>query len=439
MDNALFLVLFVLVLFVGSLLFYKASGNLLYPSVIMLFYWHYLVFAYVGTAILFFSLNETLVNRGVTNYILLWKVWGSSAAGFIIIPSVLILFNKFSILHTSISSNDNNVELGYNRLILIFLTIVSVIVLLFYLRQLPNIPILSIVSSLGTDELILLRSDATTGFTGKLHWYNLLLRSIVPFLSYISFFEFLKKRTKLFFLLFGISVFSAIVSLQKAPLILYLSSLIFAYYLFYKKQISKRVIVVFSFIFLGLLIVMYIFFMGYDVNSKGINKLISAPFYRALSSQIAPLYSYFEMFPGYHDFLYGSSFPNPGNILPFENYRLTVEVMNYIKPELALKGVVGSAPTVFFGEIYANFAEIGMAVSMIIVGIILYLIYSTFERMPKNFVSLALNVWFSFHISKLAMTGFSSVFMGVSIFGVIFVSMVIFFLSNLIDKKLSNE
>ncbi len=47
-------------------------------------------------------------------------------------------------------------------------------------------------------------------------------------------------------------------------------------------------------------------------------------------------------------------------ILPFEPFRMTVEVMNWVNPNS--NGVVGSMPTVFWAEAYANFGIIGVCI-----------------------------------------------------------------------------
>lgn len=432
LDNLLFLLLFILVLIVSSLLYYKAAEGLFMPSIIMLFYWFYLFFVYLGSAVLFFGFNEIYANYGVTNSILLWKVWISSAIGFIVIPCVFIILKRIDALK---DKRNDVINQGYNKIVLVVATAFSIIPLFFYIIQMSNIPILSILSNFGTSELAGARSEATFGFESKSHWYILFAGNIMPFLSYVSFFEYLKKRSRLFFILFAINIIWTVLTLQKAPLILYLGSIVFAYYIFNKKPIPMRTVLVLSILSICLLMLMYIFFMGFDVGTKGILKLFIAPFSRVIGGSLVPLYYYFEMFPGFQDFLFGRSFPNPGNILPFESYKLTIETMNYINPDLALKGITGSAPTVFFGEMYANFSYIGMIVSMVFVGIVLYLISLFVDKLPKNYITLALSVWIAFHLSKLTMTGFSAVLLNINIIGVILTAIVLSLLSRLINRN----
>src|SRR5690606_21203802 len=93
---------------------------------------------------------------------------------------------------------------------------------------------------------------------------------------------------------------------------------------------------------------------------------------RTLTGQISPAYFYMKMFPEHEGFLLGRSFPNPKGIFPWEPYPVTVEVMNFMNPKIIGTGVVGSAPTVFWADMYANFSFGGILLSSIIVGFIIF-------------------------------------------------------------------
>ena len=108
--------------------------------------------------------------------------------------------------------------------------------------------------------------------------------------------------------------------------------------------------------------------------SKNPINAIASVFSRTFTGQIQPAYHYLEFFPMHHDFLWGRSFPNPRGILPFEPYRLTVEIMNWRFPDLVKRGVVGSMPTTFWGELYANFGTLGVITIPFFVGIVIYLL-----------------------------------------------------------------
>jgi len=103
----------------------------------------------------------------------------------------------------------------------------------------------------------------------------------------------------------------------------------------------------------------------------------------------------------------GASMPNPGGLLPVDHYRLTVEVMNWIKPDMFEKGVVGSAPTIFWGELYANFGVAGVAIVPVFVGILVYAMTCSARLIASSPVRIGFLVWLILHYKGLALTGVS--------------------------------
>ena len=104
----------------------------------------------------------------------------------------------------------------------------------------------------------------------------------------------------------------------------------------------------FGMVLIGL---MYVYFKGSSSIWVGIQSGIS----RITTGQMSGLYHYLDIIPDQVDYLLGRSLPNPRGIFPWEHYRLTVEVMNIVHKGLAEQGIVGSMPTFFWGEMYANF------------------------------------------------------------------------------------
>ena len=120
------------------------------------------------------------------------------------------------------------------------------------------------------------------------------------------------------------------------------------------------------------------------------------------------LYHYLVVFPDQVDYLLGNSFPNPGGIFPWEPYRLTVEVMNIVYPELEAKGVVGSMPTFFWGEMYANFGSLGILVPPFFIGYVVYMINILIFCLPMSPVVLAIFLSVTMYIKNLSGTGLSA-------------------------------
>ena len=93
---------------------------------------------------------------------------------------------------------------------------------------------------------------------------------------------------------------------------------------------------------------------------------------------------------------------------PWEPYRLTVEVMNIVYPELEAKGVVGSMPTFFWGEMYANFGSLGILVPPFFIGYVVYMINILIFCLPMSPVVLAVFLSVTMYIKNLSGTGLSA-------------------------------
>lgn len=426
-EDIAFVGFYITVFITGVYLYRKACGNLFYPSIIMLFFWFYVVFFYSGTILLYFGLIKLYINMGVTNKNILWLIWINTALGFIIIPLVFILLKEISkVKAPSYIKKFTTPKTIHSQVILLLLFLISLIPFIIYLKKLPNIPILLAISGASREELQLARELAGNLFLGKYHWYKLFFLEIIPFLTYVSFFDFLAKRSRLLYLFLPVSVFACIVSLQKGPIIIFLFSLIFVYYLYKKSAIPLKTIIKVSIIFLLLLIIMYSLFMIVKTSKYGIIGVFSSIFRRVLTGQIMPLYFYYKMFPEHVGYLLGASFPNPMRILPFEPYHLTVEVSRYVHPE----GITGSMPTVFWGEMYANFGHGIAFLSMVIMGVILFFAeYLILPISKKNYVAMSFYVWFAFHIPSIRL---SSLLTDIYLWGVAAFAITLIILSQIV-------
>ena len=266
------------------------------------------------------------------------------------------------------------------------LTLVCVAVLFSYL-SIVGINNLAIMVALEfSDDLSseTARSLMTNSFTGKYHWYAFYGRSNAVFTFALLAQSMIRKtfltRTLIFPLLF-ITIFSMVMSTQKAPLIKLFIGL-------FMVSVLVREGGVFSFyklIFLGTislstLTIFYITFMGFSSPFEGFIATLS----RALTGQIEPAYNYLSMFPDHQEFLLGRSFPNPRGILPFEHYRLTVEVMAWFNPHQYKNNVVGKLPTVYWGEMYANFGIVGVLIPPFFIGYLLYGLNSFIFQLQKT-------------------------------------------------------
>ena len=150
---------------------------------------------------------------------------------------------------------------------------------------------------------------------------------------------------------------------------------------------------------------MYMSIMG--LSERSLIDVLEAISSRVFIGQTHPLYLYFEAFPWKHDFLYGTSFPNPGGLLPHKPFPLTKYIF---KTNMGLADILATAPTVFFGEIYANFGFLMMLPWMLSVGIILQRIQVFFEIREKTIFTCSFYAFYVVWCTRLAQTGFFTVF-----------------------------
>jgi hypothetical protein len=79
--------------------------------------------------------------------------------------------------------------------------------------------------------------------------------------------------------------------------------------------------------------------------------------------------------------------------------------MDWVNPNDA--GVVRSAPTIFWAELYASFGMPGVVIVPPFVGFALYLLALCVSRLPDGPVKTGYLVWLLLHYKNLAVSSFS--------------------------------
>ena len=408
----------------------KISGiNLLKPTIISLFLVMYILFAFIGLVPLFFGWDEYRVLTGVNDTYNILKLWFFSSTALFCLFLGFLFSNRIMKMNSdhNIITKDQLTLTVASKIILLLIFIICTFVLIIYITKLPAIPIVQLLLGATTEEIKVLRTASTTGFSGGYHWYALFFNSILTFLCFVTFAEVIKYKTRLNLLIFlivgGVSFFAVVLPTHKAPAIWLIIGLIITYLIVKKRNISLKYLFLLSIISLPILILMYKFFMGYE--NRSILEIINNIFSRTLTGQLTPAYYYLEIFPEKIDYLLGRSFPNPGDIFPWEHFRITVEVMNYMNPSLLSSDVIGTAPAVFWAEMYANFGFFAIIISSIMVGVILYSIQYYILKLPITSVSIGLNVWLMLEFQKLVLTGLSSFFLNIDLFVIILIGMIL--------------
>lgn len=410
MNSFLFILTFVTVPLFCIILLKLTDIRILDIKIPNIFLMFYFINAYIGIFPLYFYWDKYRYTLGVTNRQIIFKVLVYTSVSLIFIIVGLIICRQLWKLKLKRNIKETRDLSKKTQLIIYLLFTISIIVLILYLKKLPAIPLLSAIKGSSFEELTRLRSMGGNSFQGKYHWYNLFMRQILLYLSYIAFSQAIIKKNKkdifFFIVTFIISCFSCLMLNEKAPIVYYFMGLTFTFLISRQKKINFKSMVLISGLGLSFLSVMYMLFM--NMKKRSLLDIFRAIASRLFAGSISPAYFYLEIFPRKQEFLIGRSFPNPRGIFPWEHYRITVEVMNYIAPHLSSVGVTGSAPTVFWGEAYANFGLIGILFFSVVVGLFIYLFQYFIDRYKTiNPIHIGAQVWLILEFQKLTFSGVS--------------------------------
>jgi len=81
--------------------------------------------------------------------------------------------------------------------------------------------------------------------------------------------------------------------------------------------------------------------------------------------------------------------------------------MNFVQPEHLAAGVVGTMPTVYWGEVYANFGIPGLAVAPLLLGAWLTIVNAIVVSVKRRPLQLALLAILMVHFKNVGVASFS--------------------------------
>lgn len=422
MQDALFIISFIFFPILCIKYMHKIGLNIFTISIPTILICSIFVFAYIGVFPLYFEWDSYRVSLGITDKDIIFKIFLFNC---ISILGLLIGFNfSKNILKLNINFSTNNIS-NISKLDFIFLIIVFVfcfIVFLIYLSKIQEIAIFlkfkEIYLGYSTNKIDFIRSNMTNSFSGKYHWYNLFMNNILLVVTLSFFIDLLKNGNKtnskikvfLFIISLFLTIFISSMAIEKAPLILLLISLFLAYIIVNNNgRINIKYMISFLIFLILLLTILYyyVYWYQYTFEYNFILHSFKTVLSRIFTGSIQPAYHYLEFFPINHDFLYGRSFPNPQGIFPFQPFNLTEEIMNFAQPENIKSGIVGTMPTIFWAEAYANFGFIGVLIIPFIIGIIIWIVSFLIAKLHNTPIKIALYVWLILHFRKLSESGFS--------------------------------
>jgi len=116
-------------------------------------------------------------------------------------------------------------------------------VLTIYVLGVGELPIMSLLKGASSSELAVVRSDSSTIFSSKIHWFNLFMVELMKFTCYYFAARLLIIRANriksliLFVVSFLFCSFVAIMNVNKAPIVYLIFSLILIYFIAKDKKL----------------------------------------------------------------------------------------------------------------------------------------------------------------------------------------------------------
>jgi len=278
-------------------------------------------------------------------------------------------------------------------------TVVGMFLIVFavYLLSLgPDIPLLKALAGSDPRDVRLARYLATKGYTGAgvggLRVWFWLPRVLLDYLAaFVVVFTYYRLRVtgRGGLRLLAVCTLMAVLAFtttEKYPVVKLVLILALCHFNAVRPRLSWRTLTTALWLaLLGLFVsgVVYGAANGYFAGSEGV-AFLRAPWMivglgwellasRGLVGQALPLYMIYDLIPRTMDFFGGITLPNPLGLIHYEPVALPPLIANaYVVSE---PGVQASDPTVFFGELYANWGTAGAVAGMLVFGFVVQLVH----------------------------------------------------------------
>ena len=294
----------------------------------------------------------------------------------------------------------------------LFLMVIGFLAMAYTFAILGYIPITRMFTS-SSYAIAVMRQRANRNFTGNVYIKNIMMKELIPFISYYAYiwYRATSSRTwrSIWIILFVLSILVVTHDFSKSPSVKYLIS----YYLINislgtvndNKQFIKLGII-------STVIILFFYLVMLNVDFVGIDWLYGGPVGRILFSQISPMGAHLATFPDQHPFLYGASFNKwLSFIIPTANdVRSARVVMETFNPEGVAEGTAGVMNTIFVGEAYANFGMFGIVIAPILFGVIIASVSNILLKVRKRPETVLLYLWFNNFFSTTVEGGFIDLF-----------------------------
>lgn len=433
-------------------LFQKVASTLDFTKInlISLVFYSLTILAFVGSVLIGLGVDNHYMGKHIDHQKTRVMGWIMVQTVMIFLPLTMLLFKRLLKVKKKeffnyLNSNVSNIISKEDKEVFIIISLLSFIsigsiIYTYYKIGLSNNPILNLIKGASSIELAQLRTKAGRGFSGNVYIKNIFALALTPFLSYISYIYFRIQKNKkwftIFILLFISSILIVFYDLQKAPVLRYLITFIIIN-IYFGDKINLKQVLIYGFSGVIAIIIMYVFISGESLGN--IFTFRSGPLNRILLSQSMSVFLHYEVFTYRGHFIGGASFPSiiSENIFGLNHLRSARWIMIILRPKLVKEGIAGVYNGLFVGEAYANFGLLGVAFSIIYVGLFLYLIHVYFIRHKKNAITLALYAYLTINYEGILHGGFVDFIYSPVMLFIVLVSIAIIVSSKIMKRYLN--
>ena len=404
--------------------------------------------------ILFFNLiGGSLIYMGVRKHYLVQMIQDVDSINYayyalaycvIVFPATLLLMKKIcnwlfpqkkddGVYNKAVLYTDNMRQIQFFALSLVAICTFAT---LYVLKNLGYIPLLEMIRG---GNLNALRQSGNRFFSGNQYIKNLLMTSLTPFISYLTYIYFRITKSRTWGCLFACMLLLSIVALtydfSKSPIITYLIGLYLIEVALGNVKNNKWIIRI-----IGLSGCIILFF--YVIVSKiggSLFSIYSGPIGRILFTQIATLFLHFEAFPLKYGFLNGASFNHWMSFLfpAAEGLRSGRVVMSIYNASGVAAKTAGVMNTIFIGEAYANFGWTGVILAPIVFGVVIGFAAFFIPKLRKTPVVILYYVQLTLTFLTIVEGGFVDIFYNASTIFLTMVAIVLYFATKKGNMRLS--